>query len=387
MAKYQIGETQIDGDSESINRILESAHSQKVRPLCLCKRPYQEMYICKSGNGKFFIKRMPNTGHKHLPSCGSYEIPKELSGRGNLDPSAIREDQSGNTKLSLGFPLTKMSADRNLVGQSGSARIDVQKDADNLSLRGLLHLLYEDAELNKWHPGMWGKRNYYVVRTRLSNALEGKEARKLQLNKTVFIPESFRLEKKDEIQAKQVEFFSRFARKSGNQKLCIIIGEVKNITNARFGYQMVLKHMPNKSIYMNEQVHKRICKTFEKELTLFTEDESIHLLTICTCGPSGSGNLALENVSFMTVDSNWIPFNNLEEKALVDILLQQKRIFTKTLSFNLSDISGMANAVLTDAPEPLCLFLVEPGEDAPNNDDKPYRSVYIDLSKPVSLPK
>src|SRR5438046_10507016 len=57
------------------------------RPRCICVRGGIEMYIAK--HSQYVVKRMPNTGQSHHPSCPSYETDRAQSGPGGLIGEAI----------------------------------------------------------------------------------------------------------------------------------------------------------------------------------------------------------------------------------------------------------------------------------------------------------
>src|SRR3546814_4053272 len=64
------------------------------------------------------------------------------------------------------------------------------------SMRGMLHFLWDRAQLTHWHPRMAGKRNWYIVRRQLLNAALGCKVRGDPLAQRLFVPETFRLEDK-----------------------------------------------------------------------------------------------------------------------------------------------------------------------------------------------
>ncbi len=67
------------------------------------------MYLAKV-HGTVVIKRMPDTGGAHAPSCDSYEPPPELSGLSQVAGTAIQEDtETGLTTLKFDFSLTKVA--------------------------------------------------------------------------------------------------------------------------------------------------------------------------------------------------------------------------------------------------------------------------------------
>ncbi len=63
----------------------------------------------------------------------------------------------------------------------------------------------------------------------------------------------------------------------------------------------------------------------------------------------------------MNVTHNWIPFETLYEKSLIDALTQQRRAFWKCMRFNLPLTAAMANAVATDCEQPTALCILPPG--------------------------
>ena len=69
-------------------------HASKKRPICHCRNPGIEMYIAKIED-HYIVKRMPETGGLHSPTCDSYEPPAELSGLGEVLGTAIKENLDG----------------------------------------------------------------------------------------------------------------------------------------------------------------------------------------------------------------------------------------------------------------------------------------------------
>lgn len=64
----------------------------------------------------------------------------------------------------------------------------------------------------------------------------------------------------------------------------------------------------------------------------------------------------------MCVSENWIPFETLYEKTVIDALSVSGRRFTKGLRYNLAAGRPLATAVLTDtAPDPTAMYVIPPG--------------------------
>ena len=361
MPTYQFGSLALGPDDSRFAANLAMAYSDKSRPCCLCLAPGAPMYVCRL-HDRFLVKRMPNTGSNHHPDCDSYAPPPELSGLGEV-AGAIQEDiDAGSTALKVDFKLSRLGS-RSLPISSGSDADSVRTDGSRLTLRGTLHFLWDQAQLNRWMPGMAGKRSWYVVRKHLLLAAANKTAKGSALTDVLFIPESFSVEHKGEIESRRVAKLARTAMVTkGGHQLMLLVGEVKAIEPARYGHKLTIKHLPDMTFLLADDLHKRMVKRFEHELALWSEDESTHLLTIATFGLNPAGVASLEEVCLVPSTANWIPIEHHADAHLLDELTRTGRRFTKGLRYNLAGDRPLASVVLSDTqPAPVALYLVPPG--------------------------
>jgi hypothetical protein len=320
------------------------------------------MYIAKVA-GKFVMKRMPNSGGDHSPACDSYEPPPELSGLGQVMGSAIQEDpDEGLIALRFDFSLSKV-AGRAAPTPSGGESDSVKTDGNKLTLRGTLHYLWEEAGFNRWAPSMSGKRSWYVIRKYLLLSAEDKMAKGSSLTDQLYVPESFNAEKKDEITQRRMALMSRVAAPvKGARRLMLVIGEVKEIAQSRYGHKIVFKHLPDCHFMINEDLHKRLLKRFDIELGLWDALEDSHLMAIGTFGVSAQGITSLEEVALMAVTENWIPFESTFDKMVIDAMTRASRRFMKSMRYNLPSSKPLACIVASDTfPEPTAMYVLTPG--------------------------
>ena len=176
-----------------------------------------------------------------------YEPPSELSGRGGV-LGAIAEDADDSAiRLRLDFSLSKR---RGRSTPSTDEPPDAARtDGSKLSLRALLHYLWEEAELNCWSRGMVGKRNWAVVRHRLAMAVAHKLVKGVPLARKLFIPETFAADRKAEIADRRRVELAALVADGRTQPLMLLVGEVKEIGQARFGVKLVIKHLPRKAAH------------------------------------------------------------------------------------------------------------------------------------------
>lgn len=353
----------IERTSEEFSRTLAMAHKGHLRPLCMCQIPGVPMYVARISEDRYALKRMPNSAQQHHPECESYEIPSVLSGRGLVQRGAIAEDEeTGTTKIRLDIILNKRSAGSPPVAESTEKGVVVSEPA-KLTLRSLLHYLYEEAGLSKWSPRMAGKRNWYIVRKYLLDSAQNVLLGHHKLTERLLIPETFSLDRKDEIAARVRQYTGKFAKNGSLQPMGILIGEVKTIEEARYGHRLIIRHLPEVPLYFDHCVHKKLSRHFPVELAYHAEDERVHLITICTFQLSASGSPLVEAMALMVTDENWLPFETREDAEIMHRALRSRRHFIKGLRYNLQSTDIMATLVFTDVGvQPVAMF-ISPEED------------------------
>ena len=323
------------------------------------------MYIARLAgtNGRYIVKRMPDTGSHHAPDCPSYEPPPEASGLEQVLGSAITEDPAtGETMLKLDFPLAKMPG-RSTMPPAGNDGDSVSSTGTKLSLRGLLHYLWDQAELTRWHPGFAGKRTWATVRRHLLQAAEHKLARGAALRARLYVPEPFSIDRRDAINARRLTQWQHVVAAPGKpQHLMLLIAEVKEIVPARYGFKAIVKHMPDLAFAIDEQLYRRLGRRFEPELALWGATDDIHMVMIATFGVSSAGVPAIAEMSLMPVTAQWLPIEDSFEHQLVEQLVADGRAFIKGLRYNLHRHQCVATATLTDTGDTASLmFVVSPG--------------------------
>lgn len=362
MPLYEIGTDRVYSNDPGLEAIAAQAYAKKTRPLCMCRTPGIEMYVAKVGADRHVIKRMPNSGSKHATDCDSYELPPELSGLGQLAGTAIQENiEDGTTALKFAFSLSKGAARKAPVPSDKEAD-SVKTDGNKLTLRGTLHYLWEQAQFNVWKPSMAGKRGWYVMRKYLYQAALSMTAKGNSISQMLYIPESYNLEKKAEIEQRRMASMAHIAQQGKTRSFMLVVGEVKEIAPSKYGFKIILKHSPAFHFMLNEDIHKRMHKRFESEIELANAIEGSHLMMIATFSLGPTGVASIEELALMCVTENWIPFDGLPEKNLLDALTQQGRSFFKCLRYNLPSTKALASAVLTDTqPSETALYLLPPG--------------------------
>lgn len=361
MRRFLIGGSSFEEDSSELQALLPRAYELKLRPHCQCKEPPVPMYIARF-DGQHLVKRMPLSGRDHDPTCPSFEPPYELSGLGPLIGSAIQLEVNGKTALKLDFPMTKRGPHAAASSPAESSEPAIRNETKKLSLRALLHYLWEMGELTEWRSSWAGKRGWGRVRTRLMDAASQMTARGRQLSEVLFVPEVFHQDRKEGIAARRADVLEG-ARTSGTgaRKLMITVADVKEFTAAREGQRITLRHLPF-PFMLEDGAWKRLNARYETELELWRSNDQFHLVLIATFGISAAGIAAVEEVAIMAVNENWIPFESVYERHLLERLARLRRKSVKGLRFNLSRDQPIVSVTLPEQrPSPIAMFIVPPG--------------------------
>jgi hypothetical protein len=336
---------------------LERAHRERHRPLCLCTPDGLEMYVARVA-GQCILKRMPFTGSLHAPDCPSYDTPPGASGLGQLLGSAIQEDPvSGATLLRLGFAVSTMGSRASHAPAAPVAGSDA-RGGMRLSLRGLLHYLWDEAELSRWQPAFTGRRSWATVRKHLQDASAGKIVRGEPLLDRLYVPETFRVEDRDQINARQRTRWARAATQAGHrQHLLIAIAEVKEVCPARYGARLLLKQVPDQAFWLDQVLYRGLRRRFEHQLSLWATCESLHLIAALTFAMQPSGAPMVHELSVMPANAQWLPVEDAADLQLTERLAREGRTFRKLLRYELESSAALAVAVLLDTDTPCALRL------------------------------
>lgn len=340
---------------------LKAAHGAGQRVWCECTRPPQSMYVALVAT-TYIAKRMPNTGHLHASDCRHYEPPPALTGRGELMGSAILENSDANTiALKFNFSLSQQAGKAPAASDGANEAGSVKHDPHKLSMLAVLHYLWDEAGFNRWMPAFANKRSWHFVHHYLRGARDGKTSKRGPLAELLYIPEPYQSEHKDALRQRRARELFPLARPGGSKAkpLMLVIGEVKTFEAARYGFKMIVKHLPDFPFMVDADLHKRLHRRFADALALTDAIPSSHLIVIASFRLGATGIASLVEAALMAVNPQWIPVESMDEHQLLETLIEQERSFTKGMRYNLSGTRPMASVVLSDTrPGPVAMFIL-----------------------------
>ncbi|KTE02886.1 hypothetical protein ATE68_22025 [Sphingopyxis sp. H038] len=347
MQRYYVLDREIAAGEDGFEAMVARAYTLKQAVRCLCRRDIAlDLYISHR-HGGHVLSRWPGTGPRHAPHCDHYEAPDHLTGLGQVLGSAIVDDiDNGVTTLKFGFPLSKGPA-RAAPASFTNDKPDVKATGQRLTMRGMLHFLWDRAQLTHWHPRMAGKRNWYIVRRQLLNAALGCKVRGDALAQRLFIPEPFRLDDQNAIEGRRAAELS--VARSAPDRIMLLIGEVRSIEGARYGEKILVRHLPDWPFLMDADMARRFHKRFAAEEELWrSDDRDGHLIIAASFSIGTSGLAQIYEMSVMPVTREWMPYEGLEERSLVTQAVDQRRHFVKGMRVNLGLEAPIASLTLTD---------------------------------------
>ncbi|MFN7024809.1 MAG: DUF1173 family protein [Pseudorhizobium sp.] len=354
--QLQIGaEIVAEDDDRFVGRLAHAYHLRR-RPMCLCRPDGVALYVARIG-AQFVAKRMPLTGKDHHPSCQSFTPADDRTGLcTELRAAVIAKDDCEPVAIDVDFTLATGRTSTS-TGDDTSVRRRRALRA-RLSLLALLHLLWHAAGLVEW-TGYWnGKRRWWHVHRYLVKATQCVSIRGEPLSERAFIPEPFKVADKLAIAGRRSKSLARIFQRGANQRM-LLIGEVKELRTACDRQEITLKHMPGVRLLLDAPQSRRLQRGFRTPLTLWSSDQSLHLIAIATVEAGPAGALRVVDVAVMTVTEHWLPVEDVHELQLVTKLARRRSKLVKTLRFDAPKTHPIATVTLPDArPLPWTLYRV-----------------------------
>lgn len=350
-------------EEDGLQRALGAIYGTPERPRCLCVPAGVEMYVAQLR--EFVVKRMPNTGDRHHPRCPSFEPDAAQSGLGILSGSAVLEQETGRTELRVDFPWTRRPG-RGSSPASATFPGQVESTARRMSLRALMHFLFDRAGFNRWTPAMAGRRSWGVIRKYILEAAEQIDVAGGPLTDRLFVPEVFDEGAKAEAARRRREKLAVLKPRDGTTPLALVIGEFKAVDEAEEGRRVWIRHMPDAPLLVEGRLWQRLAR---RHAPLFEARDAdtglrVRLIVAALIRARREATYEIDAASLMMTSEHWIPVEGVHELPLIDALVTQHRRFLKPLRYDAPGAETFANALLLDAgPEARPLHLLSPYMD------------------------
>ncbi|MES2260927.1 MAG: DUF1173 family protein [Pseudomonadota bacterium] len=338
-----------------LQNILARIYESAERPRCMCIPGGIEMYVAK--HRLLLIKRMPETGARHHPSCPSYESELGQSGLGELMGDAIIEHSPVAVELRVDFPLVRITGlritGRAIPNGERHEPAEVQVARRCMSLRAVTHFLFERAGLNRWTPAMEGKRNQGVLHKYLTEAAEDVVTKGLRLSERLYVPEPFNETTKTaaaERRRGKLAILQSNCEGDGFN-MALVLGEFKVSEAAALGRKVWIKHMSDAPLFINTKGWERIERVYGSLLEARDADTAHkpRVLIAALIYAKREHTYQIDTASLLLATEQWIPIDGMHEIDLIDTLVAHQRRFIKPLRYDAKSAAPFPNALLLDA--------------------------------------
>jgi hypothetical protein len=344
--------------------LLQKAYLSRVPPECLCSELAPvPMYIARLGD-TYVLKRCPKTGHMHHAECESHggisKAAYEL-----YTQEAINERADGKVSHALSVPMSTIeyvSADAS-VDEAAAPHRPQQPGPrrPTMTLRGFLNLLWEEAGLASWAPGMQGKRTVTRVYWRVNNELADRLIAGDSAQIRVFVPSGHLNDLTEK--STRVELQSRFEainKLSGDNRrgILLVIGELRAINSTSRNVALRLKGMPDSMpIWTPPGSIERLRAQWPAAMDRFDKSKWAQggaqnsrpnrLIVIAGVQMSDQGNLQWRYGAAMETTEDFIPIDSQYEARIANALVSQGRGFHKPMRYD-GVAATFPDFVLTD---------------------------------------
>jgi hypothetical protein len=249
----------------TLQEALAALYATSDRPRCTCVTGGVPMYLAK--HRVFVVKRMPDTGPTHHPTCPSYEPEAGTSGLGQLLGEAVIEHAPDSIELRVDFPLARVPGRAAARGNSAPTS-EIHAPRHRMSLRALLHFIYERAGFNRWYPAMEGLRNQGVLCKYLTEAAEEIKLKGECLSDRLYVPEPFGVEARAAIAARRRQKLAILQSPEDDiqLKMAIILGEFKSAEASAAGRRLWIRHMPDTPLLIDGKAWEKTERAYGRLL-------------------------------------------------------------------------------------------------------------------------
>ncbi len=367
LTRYFIkGQTYTCADPQ-LQEALSRVYGASERPRCMCVPGGIEMYIAKHAD--YVVKRMPDTGRLHHPTCPSFEPKPGTSGLSELIGEAIIEHSPDQVEVRTDFAISRIPGKAMPGGAALPDPAEIRAPRKRMSLRALLHFLYERAGFNRWYPAMEGRRNQGVLHKYLLQASRGVVLKGAMLDERLYVPEPFRSEFKEEIAARRRKRLALLLSPEDavQFKMAIIVGEYNGSEPTTFGRRISVRHMPDVSLCIDGKTWHRVERSYGVILQARDADVACkpRVMMVALIYAKGEQVYQVDTISMMLTTESWIPLDGLHELPLIEALQQERRAFLKPLKYDARTAAAFPNVLLLDSGEaPVPMHVVSPFADA-----------------------
>jgi hypothetical protein len=310
---------------------------------CLCTDPPQKLVI-RSRSDRFHLACWPEQGGRHNRWCEFHRVSGQFSGRSGYRRDAITEDENG-TSIKVAFSLqVRLDARPRLAlttHRDGEPRARARA---SVGLLGLLHYLWERADLTTWSAGQ--HRHWAECWTQLRADVDDTTLSERPGVQALYVIAPYR---PDTVAARDVAF-AAFTASLGHHGATstrgLILGEIKSLEETKYGgWRFNLRHT-NTALYASDvlvaKMRQSFRSTFAAALPSGARQMGLFLIE-----RTPRGYLQVVDAAAMLTSASYIPCDSSHEVTMADRLAEAGRSFVKPVRYD-GSTETFPDFILTD---------------------------------------
>ncbi|MBN7843625.1 DUF1173 family protein [Providencia rettgeri] len=357
-------EDQFQSNPNWYRALRDARGNNNVFVTCLCckrdtvttKRRLKVSYSAKTD--KYWLSAWPHTGSEHNQDCRYYSAwTNAVLAKGyNSDVLTTHSDNSVSIKL-------KVSLDTKTVTKSDDMKVSktvtrAGNSKTSISLLGLIHYMWEKAQINVWRPAFDKKRSPGWLASRLGKQATAIKVGKTKLSDVLLLNASSTGEQQDRNK-------ERVNKARDNKQRLVIISLLpknykKAMTQVEEGILGLSSPYGFPTLEISKDVFNQTQRRFARELVhwkngkntvavIQTETPVNYDLTVKGMNvPARKAEVI--SMQLMAVSERFIPIDSSYEERLEEKLYEESRSFIKPLRYDLSE-GVLPDFILTDTNE------------------------------------
>lgn len=323
--------------------VLAKAHRGTAKLRCGCFGRGEKRLAVRyhDESDTYWLARYPLTGEEHSNDCRYYAPNPEKSGMSGYEAGVVTEGDNGRLKIRLEIGLTQKAPKKGDNTPDAPRHGSPRRSQAAMKLLGLLHFLWEEAELNVWWPAMENKRNKAVINDRLVKAASNITAGGVRLEDVLLLsatPEGFWARRNA----------SRVADAVKTGRRMILVAPLAKCRPDIAGEALAVNGFSGIPILgMYKDLWKRAATRFERAMTAWKSGQPTMVIAVVELR-NNPRYAKVADLALMSITENGIPVESSFERVIAEKLTAEKRAFMKPLRFDADQDAVFPDFILRD---------------------------------------
>ena len=311
--------------------------------VCLCRTDQVVRLVIRLRAGRYHLATWPAGGHQHAPGCTWYRSPDSMSGRSACGDAITIGPTSTSIRLSEPLTITGTAA---VAEASAPARASADPSPAHrrtIGLLGLLHWLWESAQLNVRRPSE--DRPWRTCWSQLDEQARDCRVNQRQLSDTMWIVPAFQPERAAEINAAWDQHLANLTSTPNQIRRGLVLGELRAVAPTRYGTRIHLAHQ-RASLDATADLMERARRSFPHVFSQRAVQPRCRQIVLCLVERTHRGYASVVQLAAMLTTSTYLPADSSHEVQMADALAEAGRAFVKPLNYDGDEV--FADFVLVD---------------------------------------